>query len=170
MAKKSIGLESLKMGAIAADGGMGTALTQISATVSDSAALTTEEGSTTDFNIEESDAPFFSIQSSAQKQTLGWSSYDVDLDTMVRFYGGVVATAADGKVSWDMPDTLPVLERSIEIVTKDGWKINIPRASITTKMQWNLQKTKLAQLDMTAVLLAPTKAGVAKATFYEPAV
>ncbi len=170
MAKKSIGLESIKMGLIAGDGGMGTTLTQIGATVSDSASITTEEGTTTDFPIEENDAPFFSIQSTAQKQTLAWSTYDVDLDTMARFYGGtvVVGTGGEGD-SWDMPDTLPVLERSIEVITKDGWRIQIPRASINTKMQWNLSKTKLAQLDITATILQPTKTGVKKANFREPA-
>lgn len=253
MAKKSIGLESIKMGNVAADGGMGTALTQVGATVSDTASLTTEEGSTTDFKIEESDAPFFSIQSDPGKQVLAWSTYDVDLDTIARFYGGTVgatvnsiltfgtlvggslytngtyynvpltggtgtgaratvvvlgasvtsvtktyggtgytiadslsAAAADiggtgsgftiavltvgaGVQAWDMPDTLPVVDRSVQIITKDGWIINIPRLSITSKLQWNLQKTKLAQIDISGVILKPEKAGVAKAQFIEPA-
>lgn len=253
MAKKSIGLESIKMGNVAADGGMGTALTQVGATVSDTASLTTEEGSTTDFKIEESDAPFYSIQSDPGKQVLAWSTYDVDLDTIARFYGGTVgatvtsiltfgaitagsgyvdgtyynvpltggtgtgarttivvtggavtavtktyggtgytaldslsavntdlggtgsgfaipvATVGAGVQAWDMPDTLPVLDKSVQIITKDGWIINIPRLSITAKLQWNLQKTKLAQIDITGVILKPEKAGVAKAQFIEPA-
>lgn len=166
MAKKSFGLASWKMGNIAGDGGMGTSLTQVGATVSDTASLTTDEGSKSDFNIEESDAPFFSTESTAQKQTLNLSSYDVDLDTVARFFGGTVN--AGPPRTWDMPDTLPVIERSIEINTKDGWKIEIPRASITAKMQWNLQKTKLAQIDISAVILQPTKSGEPKATFTEP--
>ncbi|HZF64202.1 MAG TPA: hypothetical protein VEZ55_06955 [Chitinophagaceae bacterium] len=169
MAKKSIGLKSIKMGAIAVDGGMGTVLTQVGATVSDTAALTTEEGTKTDFNIEESDAPFFSIESAPGRKVLAWSSYDVDLDTLSRFWGGTVAAASGGNGrSWEMPDTLPVIERSIEIETKDGWKIQIPRLSLTAKLQWNLQKTKLAQIDLEGVILKPEKAGVSATKFIEP--
>ncbi len=107
MAKKSIGLASIKMGEIATDGGMGTVLTAVGATVADSAQITTDEGTTTDFNIEESDAPFYSIVSTAQKQSLTWSTFDVDLTTMARFYGGVVTAGAPD--TWEMPDTLPTL-------------------------------------------------------------
>ncbi len=253
MAKKSIGLESIRMGSIASDGGMGTALTQVGATVSDTAAITTEEGTTTDFPIEESDAPFYSIESAPGKQVLSWSTYNVELSTLSRFYGGTVAavttsilttgavvggtgyvngtyynvpltggtgsgaratvvvaggvvtsvsktyggtgyTAADslsasninlggtgsgftvavstvgaGQAFWAMPATLPTIERSVEIITKDGWKILIPRLSISSKMQWNLQKTKLAQIDITSTILVPEKVGENKASFIEPA-
>ncbi len=168
MATKAIGLASIKMGEIAGDGGMGTVLTQVGATVADSAQITTDEGTTTDFNIEESDAPFYSIVSTSQKQTLTWSTYDVDLTTMARFYGGVVTTGTPD--TWGMPDTLPTLERSIEIIMKDGWKVEIARASINTKMQWNLKKTAMAQLDITATILKPNKEGIDKAKFYKPVV
>jgi len=253
MAKKSIGLKSIFMGSVAADGGMGTALSDVPATVSDTASITTEEGSKTDFKIEQSDAPFYSIESDPGKQVVAWSFYDVSLDTIARFFGGTVgavanailtfgtlaggslytngtyynvpltggtgtgaratvvvsgaavtsvtktfggtgytiadslsATAADlggtgsgftiavltvgtGVKAWDMPATLPAVERSVQIITKDLWTINIPRLSITAKLQWNLQKTKLAQVDISGAILDPEKAGVAKAQFIEPA-
>lgn len=166
MATKSIGLTSWKMGAIAGDGGMGTSLTQVGATVADSAAMTTETGTTSDFNIEESDSPFYSIESTPGRVVLALSTFDVDLDTMARFWGGTV-TAGPPKV-WEMPDTLPVIERSIELNTKDGWKIEIVRASITARMQWNLKKTALAQLDLEAVILQPTKAATKRMKFTQP--
>lgn len=165
MAKKSIGLTSWKMGAIAGDGGMGTSLTQVGATVADSAAITTETGTTSDFNIEESDSPYYSIESSPGKVVLALSTFDVDLDTMARFWGGTVLTGPPR--TWDMPDTLPTIERSIEINTKDGWKLEIPRATITVRMQWNLKKTALAQLDIEATILQPTKSGVKRIKFTE---
>jgi hypothetical protein len=253
MAKKSIGLESILMGAIATDGGMGTGLTQVGATVSDSAALSTAEGTKTDFNIEESDNPFYSIESAPGSKTLAWSTYDVSLDILARFWGNVIAaatnaiatlgaiTAGSGYVNgiyynvaltggtgtgaratvtvaggvvtavvvtyggtgytvadalsaantdlggtgtgfsipvatvgtgireWDMPDSLPVIERSVLITTKDGWQIAIPRMSITARMQWNLKKTALAQIDITGTILKPTKTNEPSARFYEPA-
>lgn len=254
MAKKSIGLSSIRMGNIASDGGMGSALTQIGATVSDTAALTTAEGTKTDFTIEEADVPYYSIESAPGTKTLAWSTYDVDLDTLARFWGNAVSATANGistlgsltpgsgyingtyynvpltggtgsgarativvaggvvssvtityagtgytasdplsasainlggsgsgfaqvvatvgtsaRRSWDLPDSLPPIERSIELITKDGWTILITRLSITAHMQWNLQKTKLAQLDITGTLLKPTKTGEPVARFIEPA-
>jgi hypothetical protein len=166
MATKSIGLTSWKLGAIAVDGDMGTTLTQVGATVQDSAAITTETGTTSDFNIEESDSAFYSIESTPGRVVLALSTYDVDLDTMARFWGGTVVTGPPK--TWDMPDTLPVIERSLEINTRDGWKLQIPRAAITVRMQWNLKKTALAQLDIEAVVLQPTKAGVKRIKFTQP--
>jgi hypothetical protein len=253
MAKKSIGLTSLRLGAIAGDGGMGTALSELGATVGDSAALTTAEGTKTDFIIEESDNPFYSIESAPGAKTLAWSTYNVDLDVLARLWGNSVAavtnsvlttgaitagsgyvngtyynvpltggtgtgaratitvaggvvtavaityggtgyTAADslttantnlggtgsgfavavatvgaGLAAWDMPDSLPVIERSVEIITKDGWQILIPRMSISARMQWNLKKTALAQIDITGTMLKPTKTSEPVARFIAPA-
>lgn len=239
MAKKLIGLASIRMGALASNGSMGTALTQVGATVSDTAAITTEEGTNTDFGIEESDSPFYSYESTPGKLVFNWSTYDVSLDTAARFFGGSVAaavtavlttgsltagsgyvngtyynvpltggtgsgaratvvvsggavtsvtityggtgyTASDslsasnvhlggtgtgfaivaatvgaGRAAWAMPDTLPAIERSIEVITKDGWTLLIPRMSIVAKMQWNFKKTALAQIDITGTILDP---------------
>jgi hypothetical protein len=86
--------------------------------------------------------------------------------------GFAVAVATVGtntRRSWDMPDSLPPIERSIEIITKDGWTILVTRLSITAKLQWNLQKTKLAQIDITGTLLKPTKTGEPVARWIEPA-
>jgi hypothetical protein len=170
MAKKAIGLKSIKMGALGAGGTMGTVLTQVGATVSESASITTAEGTKTDFPIEESAAPFFSIESAPGTKTLNWSTYDVDLDTMARFWGGVVAPAAGGVGrKWGMPDVLPVLERSVEIITLDDWTIQIPRMQINARLQWNLSKTKLAQIDIAGTILKPDDPATDAVTYIEPA-
>jgi hypothetical protein len=253
MAKKAIGLEYIRMGAVASDGGMGTALTALGATVSDSAAITTAEGTISNFNIEEADTPFYSLESAPGTKTLAWSTYDVDLATLSRFWGGavsattnsiatfgaitagtgyvsgtyynvpltggtgsgaratvvvagglvtgvtktyggtgytasdslsasnvnlggtgsgfavVVSTVGTGVDAWAMPDSLPVIERSIEIKTKDGWFILIPRMSITARLQWNLKKTALAQIDISGTILKPTKTTEPVATWIAPA-
>jgi hypothetical protein len=251
MAKKLIGLASIRMGSLSSDGSMGTALTQVGATVSDTAAITTEEGTNTDFGIEESDSPFYSFESAPGKLIMNWSTYDVSLATAARFFGGSVAaavtavlttstlvggssyvngtyynvpltggtgsgaratvvvasgavtsvtityggtgyTASDslsasnihlggagsgftivaatvgaGRSAWGLPDTLPAIERSIEIITKDGWIILIPRMSIVAKLQWNFKKTALAQIDIVGTILDPEVGD--RATAIEPA-
>jgi hypothetical protein len=156
MAKYSIGLTSLKLGAIAGDGGMGTTLVALGNTVADSCVLATEEGQTQEFKIEEQDDPVMTVQSEKGKTTLTWSSYDVDADILLKLFGGSVA-AGPPKV-WSAPDSVPILEQSIEIVPKSGGKIEIVRAQVIAKLQWNLNKTRLAQIDIVATVLAPTKA------------
>lgn len=166
MAQKSIGLSLLRLGAVGATGGMGATLTALGATVADTAVITTEEGSTTDFNIEESDSPFYSFLSTPGKVVFNWSTYDVDTSTLQRFFGG--AAPAGTPAVWEMPDTIPTLEQSIEITTKDLWKIEIVRASVLARLQWAFQKTKLAQIDFTATVLQPTLTGTKKIKVTEP--
>ena len=158
MAKYSLGLTSLKLGAIAGDGGMGTSLVVLGNTVADTAILATEEGQTADFSIEESDDPVYSIVSQKGKTTLSWSCYDVDADILLKFFGG---TSTGTPKVWSAPDTVPELEQSIELVPKTGGKIEIVRAKISAKLNWSLNKTKLAQIDLVATVLAPTKAATA---------
>lgn len=156
MPKYAIGLATFKMGAIAGDGGMGTSLVALGNTVADSASITTEEGQTQDFNIEEQDDPVMSIQSEKGKITINWSCYDVDADVLQKFFGGTVA-AGPPKV-WSAPDSTPILEQSIEITPKSGGKIEVVRAQVVARLNWALNKTRLAQIDITATVLAPTKA------------
>jgi hypothetical protein len=85
---KVFGLTSVKMGAIAGDGGMGTSLEAVGETVSGTASLTSEDNTVTDFNIEESDSPVESIVSQFGKLTFNWSSYDVGGRNMEKFFGG----------------------------------------------------------------------------------
>jgi hypothetical protein len=156
MPKYSIGLTSIKIGAIAGDGGMGTSLTTVGSTVADTCILASEEGQTTDFLIEEQDDPVYSITSQKGKITLAWSCYDVDPDTLVLFFGGTKVTGPPE--GWEAPDTIAEVEKSIEVVPKNGGKIEIVRAKIAAKFNWSLQKSKLAQIDLVATVLAPTKA------------
>lgn len=168
MAKKSIGLSKIEMGDIAVDGGMGTVLTQIGATVSDTAVLANDAPTVTDFNIEEQDDPFFS-QSTPGKRTVKWDSYNVDPATLPQLVGGTytAATETDG-AKWEAPATAPVIEQSLKITTKDGWVITIPRGTVDVQMEWNFQKTKLAVLHITYTILTPTKAATPPLTIVNP--
>lgn len=167
MAKTSIGLSLLRMGAVAGDGGMGTSLTALGYTVADTAVLATEQGTTTDFKIEEQDDPVYSIQSEKGRTTLSWSCYDVDADTLVRLFGGT-KTAGPPEV-WEAPPSTPEFEYSIELTPKSGGLIQIPRAKVVANFQWNLQKTKLAQIDIVATILTPTKANTGPIKITDPA-
>lgn len=90
MAKKIFGLSNVNMGDIAGDGGMGTQLVPVGETVSETATMTQEDNTTTEFTIEESDSPVESIVSEVGAVTFAWSSYKVDSATLYKFFGGTM--------------------------------------------------------------------------------
>lgn len=75
----------------------------------------------------------------------------------------VVATvqAQEQKEKWEAPTTAPDIERSIKITDKKGNIVEIPRAKIRANFNWSFTKDNLAQVNMTATVLTPTKEGVA---------
>ena len=162
MAKHVFGLASVEMGAIAGDGGMGTVLAAGGETVTDTAIITSEDNTITDFNIEESSSPIESVVSATGKLTFNWSSFNVEADALVLFLGGTKVTGPP--VKWQAPDSFPDVEKSIKLTDKKGNTVEIPRAKISTKISLSFQKTKLGQLDFIATILQPTKAGEKRLT------
>lgn len=146
------------MGAIEIDGGMSLSLIQVGATVSDTAIFEIAESSATEFDIEETDDPFF-ISNNPGKKTVKFSSYDTDPATCVKFFGGTVTLDNDGNDIWNAPDTLPTIEQSLELEMAKGGILSVCRASINASLAWNFSKTKLPQLNITATILTPEKAG-----------
>jgi hypothetical protein len=151
--KRSFGLKSIKIGAIAVDGGMGTVLAALGVTSEGTAVLTKEEDEVKEFFCEESDDPIEMITKKG-KTTLEFGIVDVTADTLVKVLGGT----ADAGV-WKAPASAPSIEQSIEVVTKKDVKIEIPRAMLQASIDWNLGKEALATVKIKATVLTPTKAG-----------
>lgn len=102
----------------------------------------------------------------------GYTAAD-DLTTAAANIGGtgtgflqdVSAVVSSAEVEkWEMPDSFPDVERSIEIIDKKGNVILIPRAKISTKMPLSFSKESLGQMDMVATVLQPTKTGEKRMT------
>lgn len=157
MPKHVYGLVNVEMGAIAGDGGMGTSLTPVGETVSDTAQVTSEDNTITDFTVEESDSPVESIVSARGKVIIEWSTYNVEADTMVRFFGGTKVTGPP--VKYQAPDAFADIEQSVKLTDKKGNVVEFPRVKISPKMGLSFQKGKLGQLDLVGTVLQPTKAG-----------
>lgn len=87
MAKRFLGLVSIKVGDVANDGGMGTSLAAVGDTVEDSCVFASDDATSTEINTEESDDPI-EIISKAGKKTLTWETYNVDGAMMARLFGG----------------------------------------------------------------------------------
>lgn len=152
------GLVTIKAGAIAGDGGMGTSLAQYGDTVADSCTVTVDDPETTEFLIEESDLPIDSSVKSG-KTVIQWQVANPDADTLVKFAGGT--KIAGPPELWEAPSTMPAIELSLEITPTKGYKLEIPRASIVAKYDGAYSKKELKVLTVKATILAPTKAGVA---------
>lgn len=160
MAKIQIGLKQLLMGDVAIDGGMGTALTQLGATVVDTAVLTNEAPTVTDFTIEEQDDPYYT-NSVAGKRTLSWSTYDLDPASLVRICGGAASTDASGNDVWEAPLDTPQIEVSIKLIDQKNNIVEIPRAKLDVILERKFQKSGIAQANITATILKPEKANTA---------
>lgn len=93
MAKHTYGLTKIEIGDIAGDGGVATTFTEVGETVIGTAKMSSEQGTTTDFFIEESDSPTETVQSTPPKITLAWSTHNVDSNTLSKFFGGTAVAA-----------------------------------------------------------------------------
>lgn len=254
MAKKHIiGLTKIEIGDIAGDGGVATTFVEVGDTVIGSAKMSSQEGTTTDFFIEESDSPVESFESTPSKLILSWSTSNVGAVTLGKFLGGTVTealganrilthgsitggtgytngtylatpltggtgtgavadiTVAGGIVTvvtfptggtgtgytvadalsaatsiigsgtgfttpvatigatavaekYELPDTLPAVEKSVRVTDKKGHVVVFPRVKIKTIMGLSFTKDQLGQIDMTGTILQSDKAGTKRMT------
>lgn len=78
-----------------------------------------------------------------------------------------VATVANYPEGWKAPDAIPEIEQSLRIEWKTGGYIEIPRAKVAAKLSLSFRKDALSQIDVTATVLQPTKAGVSRLSIYD---
>ena len=155
--KRTIGLTSIKVGSIASDGGMSTSLAILGVTEEGSATFTKEADEVKEFFCEESDDPI-EIVSKKGKTIVEWSIVDFTPATLEKVLGGTVDVSVPLVPVWKAPDVSAQIEKSIEIVTKKGVKIEIPRALINASVDLSLGKDKLGAIKIKATVLTPTKA------------
>ncbi len=166
----AIGLKNLYMGAIAGDGGMSTSLELISNAVAGTPVLQFEEGEKTDFNIEQSNDPFYSITVPGNK-VLSLSIYGLTPALMYKYFGGTLTVGGNTATPdvWEAPLLFPDLEKSILAEHMNGGYLKIPRAKVVALAQWNFQKNLLPQLDLTITVLTPEKENEPPMTFTQGA-
>jgi hypothetical protein len=49
------------------------------------------------------------------------------------------------------------MERSIELITDFDSKVEIPRADVTAKINWNFTRTEVAKIEVSCTILTPEK-------------
>ena len=157
MSQINNGLAQLKIGTIAVDGGMGTVLTALGYITEDSFKINTEDGTATDFMVEEIDDPIFS-RTTAGKISFEFEIANPDAPVLVTVFGGT----SDANGGYTPPNSAPVIEKSLEIIPSQGFGFKVPRAKITAKFSDTIGKNQLLKVVVTAQVLAPTKVGEAK--------
>lgn len=156
------GLTSITVGDIEADGGMGLVLTEIFGdTVLGSATLTSTEPTREDIKIEEAADPIDTIVTDEGSWELRFSSYNLSADTLALVFGGTVTGSGDDKV-WEAPATQPTVEKSVEVRTKNGRTLQIPRMKLVGQIEWAFDKARYGQVNIIGTVLVPEKSGVAK--------
>ncbi|NJN27153.1 MAG: hypothetical protein HC819_14835 [Cyclobacteriaceae bacterium] len=149
---RSIGLKSIKMGAIDAGGGMGTVLTALGVTYRGTGSFTVEDATRQEFFSEENNfTAEETIISEPGLTQLKFAIINVAPDALQRVFGGTVTGD-----KWSAPRDIFEVEQSVEVITSYNVKIEIPRAKISARINWNLSRTEIAQVEITAVVLTPT--------------
>lgn len=168
MSKKviSVGLEYIKFGDIAVDGGMGTTLAALGLTAENTCSMTSEDPQVTEFFSEENDSPEAEI-SRPGKTVLNFSIMDANADNLAQVFGGTVDDTGTSD-KWKAPATSPTIEQSIELKTKTGAVIQIPRASVRGKFNSNFSRQGVFLVDVVATILQPAKADEPNLIFIEP--
>ena len=166
MAKKvyTLGLASIEVGDIAADGGMGENLTSLGYTYQDTAQMTTNDPATTDFYAEEVDDPVLSISRAGTIQ-FKWSLMNPSVETLQTLMGGTIKKTGEGAEehdTWEAPDVLPTIEKSVKITPLQGLKFAVPRLRIVAKLNGNFSKTGMVLVEVTGTVMKPEKEGIKK--------
>lgn len=150
----TIGLTSIKMGAIAVDGGMGTSLALLGdgRTLEGTARLIKEDDELTEFYAEEVDDPIYASTKKG-KTRLEFTIVDFTPATLVKVMGG-----ASNAGVWEAPAAAADIEQSIEVITKTNLKIELVRCKVVGTFDTALGRAELGQVKVVATVLNPTKA------------
>lgn len=152
---RSIGLTSIKIGDIEADGGMGTSLAILGVTYQDTAELIRDDADVTEIYSEENDEPEEVLETKGPAR-VRWSILNVDPEEVAKVLGGT----GNGSI-YESPVAKDPIEKSVEIITKTGLKIEIPRAKIYAKENFQFRKKGVLLIDIEARILTPEKADTA---------
>lgn len=153
------GIASITMGAIAADGGMGTTLASLGFTEEDSVKFNFEDAEKKEYFAEEVDSAFFT-STKAGKKTIEFTIANPDVDTLVAVFGGSKTGTGPAAVYND-PAVVPIIEQSLKITPKVGLGFNFPRVLVTAKLTDAMGRNALLGVSVSCSVLQPKKAGVA---------
>lgn len=157
--KNILGLKAAKFGAIAVDGGMGTVLTEVLGdTVQGTASLILNEGTEETVNVEEYDEAFDIIETAPGEWVFALESYNVSAKALGDLGVGEYTEGEDDAPDSVGIDTPVTKEMSVEVETRNGAKLQIPRMKLRFRPQFDLNKSQFGRLIVSGTPMKPTKA------------
>ena len=178
LAKKErpTGLKKALFGDVPEAGGMPEGMVQLARTGKGTASFTTEMDTVQDIYCEEEPAvPMESLSSDPGIKQVKLNFVEFDNEALIAVFGGTEGAEADvtidGKTysvkKYNAPSEMVQIEKSVRIITRNDNVIDIPRALVTARFQWNLTNNELAQVEVTAKVLAPIGANDAPYSIYK---
>ncbi|OZI09582.1 hypothetical protein BWI93_03095 [Siphonobacter sp. BAB-5385] len=162
----TLGLASIEVGAVAADGGPGTTLTSLGYTFEDSCTMTQDDPEVNEFFAEEVEDPIVRKMKKG-RTTFAWQLMDPDAETLQKIFGGTVSSGTPK--TWSAPDVTPSIEQTVKITPHEGLVITIPRGSLVAKVNAQFSRKGMFLVDISVVPLKPKKAGVGTMQATNPA-
>ena len=154
-----LGVSSIGIGTIAADGDVATTFASPGVIYKDTAEITQEREADIEHFCEESDDAF-AIVPGAKKTKIKFAVTDFTPAALVALLGGTAAGVAPAD-TWTAPATSDIIEKSIKITPKSGKTITFPRVSLRATINYKLAKSGIAQVLVEGTVMTPTKTGVA---------
>lgn len=162
---RSIGLKKAYFGEVNPAGGMPATMEQLARTLKGTASFTTEADRTTDFYCEEEPAaPIESVSNEPGLKQIKLNLIEWDDDTLVKAFGGTVSAAAEDVTieektysvkKYQAPKDMVTIKMAVRVVSQHNVVIEVPNALVTARFVWNLSRTDIAQIEITAKALAP---------------
>jgi hypothetical protein len=153
----TIGLAKIEVGAIGANGVMGTSLETIGHTAEGSCTIETADPELTEFFAEEQDEAIHTAAKMAVT-TITFQLAAPDLEQCSKVFGGEVVGTGSA-ATWEYPATLENIEKSVKIKPKEGLIFSIPRAKITAKFTGQFGRSETLKVEVVITVLKPTNGG-----------
>jgi hypothetical protein len=160
---RSIGLKRIDVGEVVATGGMPATMAPLGKTLRGTANFSTEADTVQDFFSEEQPiVPEESITSEAGLKNLVFNIMEWDNASLIDVFGGSQQEATvtiDGQtytvMKYKAPSDTVTIEKAFRVITLYKQVIDIKRARVIARFVWNLSRTEIAQVEVTARVMAP---------------
>lgn len=160
MAKYILGVKLIKHGTPEADGGMSKTMTRQLQPYKESVTLEDEEGEVVKHYLQGARYPFLTIYNAAG--TTFKFGVVMDNESLKEWMGGEVV-----KGRWQAPRGNFQVTKSLELMTEFDIPIGIPKATCYGIRKFASKTTDISQIEVTAIVELPEKAGEAPMTIGE---
>jgi hypothetical protein len=153
-----VGCKNIKVGNLAADGGISTSLADIGKLYKQTVSLVEEDGQVTRHFAEGQRFPFLNVVDAAGV-ILKFTLTDISAAILAKWLGGTAATN-----TWTSATDSFSVEQSVTADTLFGVTIEVVRCFLYGKITWNMNRTEIAKIEVTGEIMQPDKTGSAPLT------